>query len=450
LPEHVTLIRCPNFLLYDEKLETPLGILYLATALEKHGILVDVADLAGLTPDQWDAVVPKDSTIYGVSATSGDWPVAQAIGRWLRKNRGQGTRVIGGAHATVMAESALMTSDYEVAVIGEGEHTFTDYCRGIVGPGLAMRVNRHVHKTGKRGLAENIDCFDFPAWHLLDKESVVSTHLVNKGKRASCITASRGCFMHCSFCDQTVNDWKWRRRSANSIDEEVDRLVGQYGVEEIRLVDEFISPKDDFLRDVCDVMAKHAIIWRTHIRADLLTMELAQKLAKSGCVELAFGVESGDQRILDHNRKGTKIADCERAIALAGAEGIRTKAYLIVGLPGETPESVQATRDFLLRVKPDKATVSTFAPYPGCDVAKRPEKYDYILDDPDYTRYWCLGLEDTDLLPPGHTSAMSGDELLTVRKDLIKMVFDLGMRHPETRDTNTLLRKRNETINYDA
>ena len=440
----VTLVRLPNFLLYDEHLELPLGLLYLANELEKHDVLVNIADLAGKPRSEWARLVSIDSDIYGISATTPDWPIARAFARWIRGIRPSAQIVLGGAHATVMGREVLAESDFDIAVKGEGEITMREIALGNRHPLGSWSKNGEIKDNGNRPLEPNITRFDYPAWHLLSEESLISTGLVNKGQRATCITASRGCMMRCSFCDQSIFDWTWRSRTRESLLVEVDALKMRYGVSEVRLVDEFISPKSEIISDVCEVMKENGIKWRTHIRASLMTPELAEKMVSAGCVEIAFGVESGSQRVLDAIHKGMKIEDSEKAIAICRAAGLRTKAYLIIGLPSATWDSFHETLAFIRRAKPDKTTLSTFCPYPGCDVWRHPEKYDYVLDDRDYLNYWILGLEDSAVLPPGHTSKMNRENIRAARNLLLEAMADYGTRRSVIRDVNDRIRLREE------
>jgi len=390
-----TLIRLPNFHLHNEKQQPPLGILYLAAYLRRYGFPVDIADLAGVPPEQWDLLTPADSSLYGITATSPDYGMAKKMLAFLRARDKAAKVVIGGVHATVMPMECV-NDGFDAAVVGEGEETLLAMAMGVAPEnvvGSAYRNNGNMGWNRRRPMLEHIDEFPFPARDLLPRESIAATDLVTDCKPATVITTSRGCPFKCSFCVQKIWQGKWRHRTAANIRAELGLIKQDYPeVKEIRFVDDMVGLNGTHSQEICEAFRGLGLAWRCHLRMGIGTETLLQDFKEGGCVEVSVGVESGDARILKHNHKGW--SDISQAISLfkvAKSVGLRTRAYFIIGLPGENPESVERTCRLIETIEADAVNIFSFIPYPGCDVWEHPKKYDYRLLDRNFDDYWMLG-----------------------------------------------------------
>jgi radical SAM superfamily enzyme YgiQ (UPF0313 family) len=432
----VCLIRVPNYLLWDEKLQTPLGILSIASYLREKNIPVYVCDLAGEPKENWVKLIPDNFDIYGVSATTGDFMIACKVAKVIKREiNPEALLVIGGAHVSSLPEKSLWESDFDVAVIGEGEQTIYELATGekFLPQGIAFKVKGESHKiciTDSRPLCKNLDSLPFPAWDLIP--DLISYDLVEKGQPATCITGSRGCNQRCAFCDQGLFNYRYRRRSPENILDEIRSLKDRYHIKEVRFVDELVGVNIKRLERLCLGMKELGIKWRTHMRANHITPEKCKIMADGGCVELAIGVESANQEILDLVNKRIKIKQVEETVKYIKDSGMKSKCYFIVGLPGETWYTVETSMKWIARVNPDKCTLSTFCPYPGSDIYKHPNRYGYRLEYPDdWWRYWILGYENTDEPFVGSTREMSNDELVKARNIMLKFLTDGGWKDKE-------------------
>lgn len=412
-------------------MQTPLGICYLAAALENAGYSVVLADLATVPPGQWKQALPNDCDFYGISATTGEYNTAVATARVIAQLNGDAVCAIGGAHASAVPERCLEDGAFDVVVIGEGERTILEFaeCKPW------SQIDGICYKTGKgdvvctapRKQIKHIDSVAFPARHLLEYSSVVSNDLVSIGTPATCITASRGCLMRCSFCSSRAT-WgrTYRLRSAENIAAEIEECIETLGIEEVRFVDDQVGVKFSHLKVLCEAIGRFGLKWRTHMRVDHATVERLELLSKSQCIEIAWGCESGAQPILDHNHKGTTVEQNKQAVRLAREFGIQSKVYLIIGLPGETSKTIEQTKRALLEVRPDRTNLSTFVPMPGSDVWNHPKNYDYQIEDTDWGDYWLLGGSEADVPFVGRTSAMSRDDLFRARVEFEQWLYDNG------------------------
>lgn len=446
----ICLIRVPNYLLYDEKLQTPLGILYIASYLREHGGDVAICDLAGVSPSEWADKIPAGHKFYGISMTTPDVPIANAIGKLIKKLYPKSTLVCGGAHPSAMPKQIIDEGIFDIVCVGEGEQTVLELVQGLPLEKIngiywsksyrrlrnLFRKERWLELTPPREYWNNIDSLPFPAWDMIP--DLISYNLVEKGVPATCITGSRGCPYKCAFCaTRDVYGRSYRVRSAENILEEITILHDKYGVKEVRLVDELTLLNREHFIAICESLGKMGMKWRTHSRADLICKNKdLLKLAKdSGITELAVGVENPDDGILKLVNKRVTSEQCADAITEIKKAGIQSKAYFIVGLPGESWWTIQNMIDWIREVKPDKCTLSSFVPYPNCDIYSNPEKYDYkFVRKDEWSLAWILGLENSQSPFMGETAYLKNEDLIKARQKLFDFMIDEGYKDPPPED----------------
>ena len=431
----IVLIRVPNFLLYDEKLQIPLGILYIASYIRKHSEKVRVCDLAGVPPDEWAGKIPSGYKFYGISMTTADVPVANAVGRLIKKLYPDSVLICGGAHPSALPTQVIEEGIFDIACIGEGEQTVLELVRGKPQNeinGICYNDDGIIKTNSVRDYWKNLDDLPFPAWDLIP--DIISHHLVEEGAPATCITCSRGCPYNCSFCATSdVFRRTYRLRSAKNVLREIKLLKNEYGVKEVRLVDELTLLDRKHFADVCESLARLGMRWRTHSRADLIckNKDLLKVAKDSGITELAVGVENPDDGILNLVNKRITSAQCEESIGAIKDAGIQSKAYFIVGLPGESWATVNNMISWIRRVKPDRTTLSTFVPFPCCDIWLNPEKYNFKLIYPnDWHLAWILGLENSQEPFMGETEFMNNKDLIKARQMLFDFMVSEGYKSP--------------------
>ena len=427
---NLCLIRVFNGMLFDPKLQAPLGIGSLAAVLRNAGHGIHIADLANTPKEGWLDAVPEGYDTYGISATTGEYPVAVETMKMLRlRDNGSAFQIIGGAHASIMPEQCI-ADDFDVAFIGEAEETILEWAAGgrnELIPGLAWMGEFGFQQSPKRELIEDLDTIPFPARDLMEEATAFSDNLVTEDAKATVITASRGCVMGCSFCSSRgVWGRTYRLRSVENIAAELKECKEKYGVEEVRFVDDQVGAKPEHLAALCEAIGDLGLKWRTHLRVNNVTAEGLLDMKNSGCVECALGCESFCQPILDHNGKGTTCKQNKDAVRLIGEAGMASKLYLIIGLPGESPFTIEQTKEALLEVRPDKTNLSTFCPYPGSPVWDNPDRYDYTIEDEDWAKYWMLGGSEGGTPFVGRTFAMSREDLLAARTDLEDWLWKNG------------------------
>lgn len=439
MKKSICLIRVPNYLLYDEKLQTPLGILYIASYLRKHNEDVAICDLAGVSPDDWADKIPADHDFYGISMTTADVPVANAIGKLINKLHPESKLICGGAHPSAAYDQVMKEGIFDIACVGEGEQTVLELVQDKPLQdidGIVYKKKNWVYHNKRRKYFKDLDELPFPAWDLIP--DLVSYHLVDEGAPATCITCSRGCPYDCAFCaTQDVFERTYRKRSAKNIYEEISILKNKHGIKEVRLVDELtLLDRDNFVQ-ICAALKRLDMKWRTHSRADLIckNKDLLTVAKNSGITELAVGVENPDDDILIAVNKQVTSQQCEEAITAIKDAGIESKAYMIVGLPGESWKTVKNMIAWIKRVKPDRCTLSSFVPYPNCSIYFNPERYGYkLIHKDDWKLAWILGLENSDEPFMGETEFMDNKDLIKARQMLFDFMVDEGYKKRPPKD----------------
>lgn len=425
----VALLRVPNYLLHDERLQTPLGLLYLAAFLRGHGVKVVICDLAGEPRERWPDLIPEGFDIYGLSLTTGDMPIGCEVGNLIKQSYPNSLLVAGGAHPSALPLLTLLDGPFDVAVVGPGEEPLLELAMGTEHPQGCYRRNRTAIKGNSRPPRKDLKDLPPPAWDLIP--DVISYNLVEKGEPATCVMASMGCTFQCRFCAQPVFGRRYLRRPIQDVICELELLKKEYGITEIRLVDELQMADRGRFIELCESMGRLGLKWRTHTRADLLlrNRDLLGLAYDNGLVELAIGVENPDDSVLKLINKGVTSAQCAEAVQLIRDADIKTKCYFMVGLPGETWETVENTKRWIKEVNPQRCTLSSFAPFPCCDIWLHPERYNYtMLHQYDWRLYFMLGFEGTEAPFVGLPQGMSQEDLIKARQELHEFMVGAGYK----------------------
>jgi radical SAM superfamily enzyme YgiQ (UPF0313 family) len=349
----------------------PFGVLYLASVMEQAGHQVAVERVTHGCTD----LDLSDFDAVGFSLAS-----SATYGLMLRARRqariASGALVmVGGVHCNFYPEESLVDFDAHVAAIGEAEDTilelldhaddrdFTDVA-GVV----LLRDGQSV-RTQPRVLMRDIDRLPDPARHLLPTEDfVLSDRLAGTDVRMAHTMFSRGCPFPCSFC--AVAQRRMQYRGGSSARAELVHLIESYGIEGFAIVDDNFIVNKHKVADICTNITDLELRWSALSRVDTVDQPLLETMAAAGCIEVKYGVESGSERLLKAMRKNTTQDKIRRAIRLSAAAGIRAKAFIIHGYPGENTETTRETIALLRELRPDLGRVSLFrfVPLPGTEV----------------------------------------------------------------------------------
>ncbi len=230
--------------------------------------------------------------------------------------------------------------------------------------GLAWRRDGQIVVNADRPFIPNLDDLPLPLHHLLPLDKYRTPML--KGPYTFVVT-SRGCPGGCRFCIKHVNyQYSVRVRSPENIMEELWLLKG-LGIHNIHMYADLFTVDRQQVMGLCSLILKEGlkIRWMCNSRVDFVDEEMLRLMGKAGCWMIAWGIESGSEEILRRAHKGISLEKVERALRWSRAAGIKNFGYFIIGLPGETEETIQQTIDFSKRLPLDLALFHIAAPYPG-------------------------------------------------------------------------------------
>jgi len=366
-----------------------LGLAYLAAVLERAGHQVAVFDL-GLDPqrplaDEVHDILAFEPALIGMtSMTSAYHSVEKTV--CLLRAATPATMVIGGPHATVFPERTLRelpAVDY--LVYGEGEETLLELMDVLEGrraasevAGLVYRQDGQVIKNRERPLIPDLDALPLPARHLFQLERYPL--YASDGERMLTVLSSRGCPYNCSYCFKGIVGRTYRQRSPESLIAELKLLIATYGIRHYYFIDDLFALDLKRLNRLTDLMLaeKLDIHWQCLASVDRVTPEILQKMADAGCQEIHYGIESGNQAILDAIGKKITLDQARQAIRWTTDAGILAKGYFMLGLPGDTEETMEQTIAFAASLDLHQAMFSLTTPFPGTRLwdelaARRPE-----------------------------------------------------------------------------
>ena len=375
----VILISPPSPFLIDQKAFPPLGLLYVAGFLEHNGIDISVADLANKETELENVLEPyMNADIYGITSTSPQYPQALKILKVLRRRNTKARVVIGGAYPSSLPDKCIQDG-FDFVVAGEGEEAM-------------LRLITNIEKEQAPGIVnatyiQEMDSIPFPGRHLIDINSFA--YNIDDGRGTTLIT-SRGCPYTCSFCSKEVWQRGTRFHSTEYVISELEHIIDKYDFKHFLFLDDTITIHKKRLLELCARMEPLNIKWRCYARTTT-TREMLIAMKKAGCVEIGVGVESGSQKILDIVDKKETVEQNSAFVELCKQVGITANVFIMIGLPGEDYETVEETRRWMERVRPDKFGFNIFMPYAGTPVYKNPDRYDIQIFDVPEEKSWIKG-----------------------------------------------------------
>ncbi len=230
--------------------------------------------------------------------------------------------------------------------------------------GLAWRKGDEICINADRPFIPNLDDLPIPLHHLLPYKKYLAPMM--KGCYTF-IVSSRGCSAGCIYCIKHVSyQWSLRLRSPENIVRELKVLKG-LGINYVNMYADLFTLSREQVVGLCELMIKEKldIKWMCNSRVDYVDREMLELMGRAGCWMIAWGIESASLDILKHAHKGADPAKAQRALAWSKKAGIMNWGYFIIGLPGETEETIRQTISFAKKLPLDIALFHIAAPYPG-------------------------------------------------------------------------------------
>jgi radical SAM superfamily enzyme YgiQ (UPF0313 family) len=371
-----------------------LGLGYLASSLEKNGFKVEILD-AGVEErefDEVDAIIKsKRANWFGISATSYTYASALKVAASIKRYHPHARIVLGGIHPTLFPNDALQNPEIDIVVRHEGDITLSELLKNPVLqeiPGISFRDNGKICHNPDRPLIDNLDQVPFPAYHLLPMKKGHLTLGCAKHTPAAMLIGSRGCPFHCTFCTTAGMGEIVRYRSAENILEEIKRLMSDYGIREIHFQDDNFSLNRNNVIRFCELIIEGNIdlSWLCMARVSSVTPEMLKLMHKAGCHQICYGIESGDETILQNIKKTISTDQVRKAVRWTKEAGIEARGSFILGNPGETEKTLKKTFNFMKELDLDLMSMNIMTPMPGTEI-HRWAKREGLLMTEDWNEY---------------------------------------------------------------
>ena len=382
----------------------PIGLAYVAAALEKSGFQVDMLDnyLLGKPIDEVKRELKsRNPEIVGITCSSATYSRCVETAKAVKETLPSCKVVVGGWHPSYKPESMLQHSEIDYVVMGEGERAMVELATHISKGGKGKAVAdiagvayRHEGKIVKnpQSFISNLDELPFPAWHLLP------LHLYDRriefldAKPVDNMSIARGCPFNCAFCEiKQLWGTTCRIFSPPRILAEIKYLMANFGTRGIYFINDNFTIRKKETMELCSLIRENKldIEWVCDTRADLISRDLLKEMKAAGCKTIWFGGESGSPRILKKLNKTVTLEQTERALKMCREEGIQTACSFLLGIPGETVAEMNATFKFARKIDPDWCRFNVFVAVPGSalyDEVMQKGLYDRIEDFAAYVK----------------------------------------------------------------
>jgi radical SAM superfamily enzyme YgiQ (UPF0313 family) len=346
----------------DREVRPPLGLMYIAAALERGGhtvVIIDGEPDCMSFEDMADAILVEHPDFVGMTATTPEFHVLCEMCDWLKRRNSSIVTVAGGAHVSALPQHSLdACSDLDYVVVNEGEVGML----AIVNGGIESKIVRPP-------LLSNLDIL-LPARHLIDY-SKYQYPIPGKGMvRMDAIESSRGCPFSCTFCYKRRT--KHRLRNPVLVVDEIEDSHNRYGTEFFMFFDDTLTVNKPFVMEICNGIIRRGlnkkICFYANTRANTTDKEMLIRMKMANITEMSTGVESGNERILKNIKKGTRKERYKKVYKDMYDIGLQTRGSFIVGFPYDTHETVMETIDFARELNLMRASCNILTPYPGTEV----------------------------------------------------------------------------------
>ena len=387
------LLLNPKLKTWSPNIYPPLGLCYIASAIEHEEYDVTIMDMNSRKVSDTE-LAHKVSTVdaIGITGMITEYHEVIRLVELCKSANGEAKVILGGALATTHTQDVLTNSRADFVVIGEGEQTIVELLSSLVRHeghntvmGVAYRTNGVVNINPPRQPIKDLDTILYPARHLLDMTRYTTHHLKTFGikmpkvKSATLIT-SRGCVYNCSFCFQNIWGHTWRGRSPQNIMGEIRQLHDTFGINGLVFNDDtFVCNKKrvlDFCKELID--SKLDIKWCCNGRVNLMTREMLELMKEAGCVAIAYGIESGNQKILDSINKGITLEQVEKVVGWTKQAGIHVSGYFMLGILGDSKTTINETLDFARKLDLDFYGFTMTSPIIGTQMYEQAKEQGFV------------------------------------------------------------------------
>lgn len=367
----------------------PLGLGYIAAALRKQGVEVELVDCTFMrVSEAVERVKRAKPQIVGFYSMFSMKKTTLELAQTLRKEGLEGCLfVVGGPLPSWAPEGFLDV--FDVVAVGEGEKTMSELASCVEQrkelsnvKGLTYKDGECIVRTGPRGFIEDLDSLAFPTRDLFDNEAYKKYYLNRFSYSITSMITSRGCPFSCDFCSRPIFGADMRARSAENIVDEVEEIAA-LGYDRVWFADDCFTLNRSHLLDVCGEIVKRKvkIDWECLSRVDTMDDEVAEGMKRAGCIGVFFGIESGNDSVLNMMKKRITTRQAKHAVIEAKAAGLKVGAFFIVGYPGESDKTVLDTVRFASGLPLDYLSFTLPYPIPGTPLYERVKDKGVLIED---------------------------------------------------------------------
>ncbi|MDP8221751.1 MAG: radical SAM protein [Candidatus Lernaella stagnicola] len=382
---------------YDRASEAfaPHGLAYLAAVLRADGhdiAAIDQFAARHTTAQLVDSIVREKPDFIGFSCLSPDYPALKKTTAALRSAGVTAPIVAGNLHATLFHEQIIAEQVADYVVRGEAELPIVELARSLAAgntepdiPGVSYAG----HLAAELATPPDLDNLPFPAWDLFPLHLYLNPPLFRFQKTMLAVQTSRGCPYNCYFCCQNAMVPHVRRRQVEGVVDEIEANLDQHGVDFFWFSDAIFPLSKQYGHEIADEMIRRnlhrRVQWVTECRVDSADLELLRHLREAGLLMIIFGFEVGNQDVLDRIKPGATLAAARQVMKATRQVGIQSLGLYMIGLPGETEQSIRQTIDLAISLDTDFAKFNRAIPYPGSCFYT--EMHDRLHNPDDYALY---------------------------------------------------------------
>lgn len=357
----------------------PLGLASMAAYLELRGISVDIIDCyahPNYLRHVLDYLKTERPAFIGFSCTTSSFLDGVNIASQAKQVLPGIQTVFGGPHVSALREKVLEKfPEVDFAIVGEGEETLAELIAGQGNnPDTIMGVVSRTRSgdicfPGYRDQQLELDTLPFPAYEkLAGFPGAYQLPIFNypRTPNTSCIS-SRGCPYACSYCDRSVFRRSFRYNSAEYLYEHVLYLRERFGIRHINFYDDQFTFNRGRVEKFCNLMITNSpgMTFNCAARAEHIDLDLLRLMKEAGCWMISLGIESGDEELLTQHRQNANLDMLAGKIRLIKKAGIRVKGLLMMGLPGESEQSIKRSMKYVFSLPIDDINLAKFTPFPG-------------------------------------------------------------------------------------
>ena len=381
----------------------PLALEYLQAELEQINV---VAHLFYGRIDEnalFQAIEKYSAVAVGFSVYSYQYAYSLELAGRIKEKNKDVFIIFGGYHPSALPDKVIVNEHVDFVIAGEGEVTFRELIAALINNQDVSRVKGIWYKdaksiptqTERRERVEDIDRISLPVRHQEVLSHAIQYQVAYPAPSAQVAVAqvaySRGCPFACSFCS-SKNMWgeKVIWRSPAKVLDEIEMLYKKFGTNLIYFPDLTFNMNEDKVHEICDEFIRRdlPIHWWGLFRLDRLTVEMLHKLKAAKCFKLSIGFErASDSATEVKGNYRVEKEHCTRILQVANDIGLIIKAFLIIGFPDDTIESIHRYKDFLFENNIDEVRVTFIAPFPGTQIWDDYRRNGFLSDNSDLSRF---------------------------------------------------------------